>query len=64
MEAKYSRVEGNSRAKIALMRKLARTTWEVNKQIRKSVYLGTARPTIEYSSAQPGEPQPKLINRL
>ncbi|XP_060577697.1 uncharacterized protein LOC132734852 [Ruditapes philippinarum] len=33
------------------MRKLAGTTWGANEQILKTVYQGTVRPTMEYSSA-------------
>lgn len=46
-----SRIEGTARRKLALMRKLAGTTWGANEQILKTIYQGTVRPTMEYSSA-------------
>lgn len=45
-----SRVEGTARRKLAMMRKLAGTTWGANEQILKTIYQGTVRPTMEYSS--------------
>jgi len=46
-----NRVEGMARRKLAIMRKLASTTWGANEQILKTMYQGTLRPTIEYSSS-------------
>lgn len=45
-----SKIEGNARRKLAIMRKLAGTTWGANEQILKTVYQGTVRPKLEYSS--------------
>lgn len=50
-KAHISRVEGTARRKLGMMRKLAGTTWGANEQILKTVYQGTVRPTMEYSSA-------------
>jgi hypothetical protein len=33
------------------MRKLAGTTWGANKKILKTIYQGTVRPAMEYSSS-------------
>ncbi len=46
-----SRIEGTARRKLASMHKLAGTTWGANEQILKTIYQGTVRPTMEYSSA-------------
>ncbi|XP_052249844.1 uncharacterized protein LOC127857490 [Dreissena polymorpha] len=46
-----SRIERTARRKLDLMRKLAGITWGANEQILKTIYLGTVRPTMEYSSA-------------
>ena len=35
---------------LVIMRKLAGTTWGANEQIRKTVYEGSVRPVLEYSS--------------
>ena len=43
--------EGKARKKLAIMRKLAGTTWGANEQILKTVYEGSVRPVLEYSSA-------------
>jgi len=45
-----NRVKGMARRKLAIMRKLAGTTWGANEQILKTMYQGTVRPTMEYSS--------------
>ena len=44
------RTEGKARKKLAIMRKLAGTTWGSNEQILKTVYEGSVRPVLEYSS--------------
>ena len=44
------RTEGKARKKLAIMRKLAGTTWGANEQILKTVYEGSVRPVREYSS--------------
>ena len=44
------RTEGKARKKLAIMRKLAGTTWGANDQILKTVYEGSVRPVLEYSS--------------
>ena len=44
------RTEGKARKKLAIMRKLARTTWGANEQILKTVYEGSVRLVLEYSS--------------
>ena len=46
-----NRVEGMARRKLTIMRKLAGTTWGANEQILKTMYQGTVRPTMEYSSS-------------
>ena len=43
------RTEGKARKKLAIMRKLAGTTWGANEQILKTVYEGSVRPVLEYS---------------
>ena len=42
--------EGKAREKLTNMRKLAGTTWGANEQILKTVYEGSVRPVLEYSS--------------
>ncbi|XP_052257940.1 uncharacterized protein LOC127862720 [Dreissena polymorpha] len=44
------KAEGRARRKLAMMRKLAGTTWGANEHILKTVYQGTVRPQLEYSS--------------
>ena len=44
------RTEGKARKKMAIMRKLARTTWGSNEQILMTVYKGSVRPILGYSS--------------
>ena len=44
------RTEGKARKKLAIMRKLAGTTWGTNEQILMTVYEGSVRPVLEYSS--------------
>jgi ribonuclease HI len=44
------KAEGKARRKLAMMRKLAGTTWGANEHILKTVYQGTVRPQLEYSS--------------
>ena len=44
------RTEGKARKKLAVMRKLAGTTWGANEQILNTVYEGSVRPVLEYSS--------------
>ena len=50
MEAHTLRTEGKARKKLAIIRKLAATTWGANEQILKTVYEGSVRPVLEYSS--------------
>ena len=50
MEAHTLRTEGKARKKLAIMHKLIGTTWGANEQILKTVYEGTARPVLDYSS--------------
>ena len=40
------RTEGKARKKLAIMRKLAGTTWGANEQILKTVYEGSVRPVL------------------
>ena len=44
------RTEGKARKKLTIMRNLAGTTWGANEQILKTVYEGSVRPVMEYSS--------------
>ena len=44
------RTEGKARKKLAIMRKLAGTTWGANEHILNTVYEGSVRPVLEYSS--------------
>ena len=41
--------KGMTRKELAIMRKLAGTTWGANEQILKTVYEGLVRPVLEYS---------------
>ena len=43
------RTERKALKKLAIMRKLAGTTWGANEQILKTVYEGLVRPVLEYS---------------
>ena len=42
--------EGKAHKKLAVMRKLAGTTWGANEQILNTVYEGSVRPVLEFSS--------------
>ena len=44
------RAEGKTRKKLAIMRKLAGTTWGADEQILKTMYEESVRPVLEYSS--------------
>ena len=44
------RTERKALKKLAIMRKLAGTTWGANEQILKTLYEGSVRPVLEYSS--------------
>ena len=41
------RTEGKAHTNLAIMRKLAGTTWGANEQILKTVYEGSVRPVLE-----------------
>ena len=45
-----SKAEAKARRKLALLRKLAGTSWGANERILKSIYQGTIRPHLEYGS--------------
>ena len=45
------RTDGKAHTKLAIMCKLAETTWGANEQILKTVYEGSVRPVLEYSSS-------------
>ena len=45
-----ARAEAKARRKLAILRKLAGTTWGASEKILKTVYQGTVRPHLEYSS--------------
>ena len=45
-----ARAEAKARRKLAILRKLAGTTWGANERILKTVYQGTVRPHLEYGS--------------
>ena len=45
-----TQAEGKARKKLAMMRKLAGTSWGASEQILKTVYQGTVRPHLEYNS--------------
>jgi len=45
-----AQAEGKARRKLAILRKLAGTTWGANERILKSIYQGTVRPHLEYGS--------------
>ena len=47
---KYDRVEAKANWKLAIMKKLAGTTWGANSDILKQVYTGAVRPALEYAS--------------
>jgi len=44
------KAETKARKKLAILRKLAGTSWGANQQILKRVYQGTIRPHLEYGS--------------
>ena len=43
-------VEAKATRKLAIMKKLAGTTWGANSDILKQVYTGAVRPVVEYAS--------------
>ncbi|KAK7101835.1 hypothetical protein V1264_020159 [Littorina saxatilis] len=45
-----AQAETKARRKLAILRKLAGTTWGANEKILKTVYQGTIRPHLEYGS--------------
>ena len=45
-----AKAEGKARRKLAILRKLSGTTWGANHKILKTVYQGSVRPHLEYSS--------------
>ncbi|XP_041379145.1 uncharacterized protein LOC121391659 [Gigantopelta aegis] len=45
------KAETKARCKLAIMRKLAGTSWGANETILKRVYQGTVRPHLEYGSS-------------
>ena len=45
-----SKAEDKARKKLAIMRKLAGTTWGASDKVLKHVYQGTVRPHLEYGS--------------
>ena len=54
----------SSLQKIALMRKLAGTTWDADSWILTKVYTATVRPTMEYASTTRGTAEITNKNRL
>ena len=45
-----AKAETKARRKLAILRKLAGTTWGANERILKTVYQGSVRPHLEYGS--------------
>ena len=45
-----AKVEAKARRRLAILRKLAGTTWGASEKILKTVYQGTVRPHLEYGS--------------
>ena len=45
-----AKAEGKARRKMAILRKLAGTTWGASEKVLKTVYQGTVRPHLEYGS--------------
>ena len=45
-----ARAETKARRKLAIIRKLAGTTWGANERVLKTVYQGSVRPHLEYGS--------------
>ena len=45
-----SKAEAKARRKLAIMRKLAGTSWGANEKVLKNVYQGSVRPHLEYGS--------------
>ena len=43
-------VEAKATRKLAIMKKLAGTTWGANSDILKQVYIGAVRPVVQYAS--------------
>nr|KAG5706308.1 hypothetical protein BaRGS_026090 [Batillaria attramentaria] len=44
-------IERKATRKLAIMKKLAGTTWGANSNILQRVYTGTVRPNLEYGSS-------------
>ena len=45
-----AKAEAKARRRLAILRKLAGTTWEASEKVLKTVYQGTVRPHLEYGS--------------
>ena len=45
-----AKAEAKARRRLAILHKLAGTTWEASKKILKTVYQGTVRPHLEFGS--------------
>ena len=58
------KMERSSLQKLALKRKLARTTWGADSSILTKVYTATVRPTMEYVSTGWGTPAKTNKSRL
>ena len=58
------RTERKARKKLAIMRKLAGTTWGANEQILKTVYEGSVRPVLDQLAkcgAQEEQPSTSIL---
>ena len=49
-KAHIQKAEEKARRKLAIMRKLAGTSWGADERVLKQVYQGTVRPHLEYGS--------------
>ena len=58
------KIERSSLQKLALMRKLAITTWVADSSVLTKLYTATARPANEYASANRGTAAKTNKNRL
>ena len=58
------KAETKARRKLAIMRKLAGTSWGANAKILKQVYQGTVRPHLEYSSSAWSTAAPSHLKTL
>ena len=63
-KAHIEKAEAKARRKLAIMRKLAGTSWGANEKILKQVYQGTVRPHLEYSSTAWSTAAPSHLKTL